>query len=92
MMKLDALAKKPRQRANPSANKTPSGVAISMSRPANFRLCCKAWIRVGSVQTECAGSAKYHLVRLKPCHVVTDRPSLKENCTATITGTIEMKR
>ena len=44
MSELATPEPRPRQRARPRASSTPSGVAITMSRPASRRLWTSAWV------------------------------------------------
>ena len=62
---------------------------MSMSSAASFRLWISALCSAGSFQTEFSGSSKYQRVREKPCQAVSERPALKENWIAMMTGAID---
>jgi hypothetical protein len=63
---------------------TPSGVATRTVAAPRTRLFCSARSRLGSSPID-PSAQQYHWVE-KPCQVLRDRPSLKENCTAIRTG------
>ena len=83
-MPLATLLVRDRQRVSPIASMTPSGVATRTVAPPRTRLFCSASSRLGSSPTD-PSAQQYHCVE-KPCQVLRDRPSLKENCTAIRTG------
>ncbi len=86
MSMLAGCAPRPRHRASPTASATPSGVAMTIVNAASLRLWNRARRRLGSCQTERSGSPRYQRSE-KPDHALRERPALKENSTAMITGT-----
>ena len=84
-MPLATLLLRDRHRVSPIASMTPSGVATRTVAAPRIRLFCSASSRLGSSPTD-PSAQQYHCVE-KPCQVLRDRPSLKENCTAIRTGT-----
>ena len=73
---------RPRQRVKPRASITPSGVAITMSRPARIEAVNQR-VRVGgSWKIDWVGSL-HHQRKENPCQTLRELPSLKENRIAT---------
>ncbi len=73
---LETPEPRPRQRDRPTASRTPSGVAMTMSRPASSRLWTSACVYWGSWKIDWVGSPHHHLIE-KPCHTLRDLPALK---------------
>src|SRR5262249_54079300 len=74
-----------RHRVSPMASATPSGVATITVETPRMRLLPREWNMLGSSTTE-PSLQQYHCSE-KPCQVLRDRPSLKENWIAISTGT-----
>ena len=89
--KLNVDAVGPRQRSTPIANATPSGTAMSVVSADSRRVWITALCSVGSCSTECRGSVRYQRSE-KPCQVLCDLPSLKENRTASPMGSSDHTR
>src|SRR5438046_9558123 len=89
--KLNVVEMRPRQRSMPIANATPNGTAMIVVSAASRRVWKRAVWRFGSCQTDSTGSLKYQRSE-NPCHVLRDRPALKENSTAIATGRIDQGR
>jgi hypothetical protein len=63
-------------------------VAIGIVRSASLMLCMSAGRSVSSKPSDASFQiASYHWV-LNPWNVLRERPELKENCTAIVTGAI----
>ncbi len=74
----------PRQRCNPSARATPSGVAMSTQTTPRKRVWRSAPCSAGSCSTLPLSPVNQRVE--KPCHVVRERPLLKANRIAIPTG------
>ena len=83
-MPLATLLLRERHRVSPMASMTPSGVATRTVAAPRIRLFFSARSRLGSSPTD-PSAQQYHCME-KPCHVLRDRPSLKENWTAMTIG------
>src|ERR1700722_14470920 len=81
---LAAAEPRPRQRARPSASRTPSGVAIAMSSAASSRLCSSADVYV-ELNTDRVELPHHQRVE-NPCQLERDLPALNENRIAIATG------
>ena len=88
-MPLATLLARERQRVSPIASITPSGVAIRTVSTPRTRLFSSAFSRLGSSPIE-PSAQQYHCSE-KPCQVLRERPSLKENCTAISTGSSDQR-
>jgi hypothetical protein len=81
----------PRQRCRPIASITPSGTQTSVVSTPSRSVWIRAVCRVSSCQTERSGSPTYQRSE-KPCQLVRERPSLKENAAAISTGSSDQTR
>src|SRR3954452_7443461 len=88
-MPLATALARDRHRVRPMASATPSGVATISVRTPRTRLFRSEWNMLGSSKTE-PSLQQYHC-REKPCQVLRDRPSLKENWMAISTGTRDQR-
>ena len=73
------------------ANITPSGTAMRVVITARITVCVSAERIDGSLSTDPSGSQVYQR-RENPCHVLRDRPALKEKMMVMSTGTRAQSR